>query len=388
MVAALLMVLAAGLGVVPAATAGTDTQAFRDGAVRADSPAAGGLDREARPRIVGGTVLTSNASAAHTVAIQTQFGPTTFGGCSGTVLDALHVVTAAHCFVKDGMVATAENVRLGVGHHDIATPEGRAATTVVAAAALRVHPLYRASSFPDDIAVITLAAPLDLSTGKVAALPMVPVGTYLASGTAVRVTGFGASSSEAHDFGTLRSVTMRSQTAGLCGTDAPAVMLCTFRRGHAACEGDSGGTAAIDSGRVLVGVTDTAIKDCAAGLNLFANVAAPEIRAFIDAALAEQTLTPEQIQVAPRGGRTIRVTGTTRVGRLITCRRGTWSGKPRFRYSFVRIKGKREQSQKLNRKKTYRLQPSDRGWRITCAVEASNAGGTGVSLSPTLRTVR
>lgn len=344
---------------------------------------------QATPRIVGGTVLNGNASAPYTVAIQTQFGDSAFGGCSGTVLDAQHVLTAAHCFVRDGVVAPAANIRVGAGYHEIVSETGRAAVTVANVATVRIHPRYDSAAFTDDVSVLTLAEPLDLSTGRIAALPMAPVGTAVSSGTRIRVTGFGVSSSLVNDFGTLRSVNTRSQFPSLCGVDAPAVMLCTYRANHAACEGDSGGTAALGGGKQLVGVTNTAVKDCAAGLNLFANVAAPEIRTFIDAALGEITLTADQIPFAPRGGSTVRVAGTVRPGRTIKCLRGSWTGsKIRYRYSFLRFKGNRAQSTALSRNRTYRVRDADRGWRIGCAVEAANEGGTGVTLGRTLRAVK
>lgn len=377
-----LTVALAVVGVILPATAVATSQAQAAPVFR-DTPQA-----QASPRIVGGTVLNSNASAPYTVAIQTQFGDAAFGGCSGTVLDALHVLTAAHCFVRDGLVAPAANIRVGAGYHEIVSEAGRASVTVAEVATVRIHPRYAPAAFTDDVAVLTLTAPLDLSTGRVAALPMVPVGSTLAGGSRVRVTGFGVSASLANDFGTLRSVNTRSQFPSLCGVDAPAVMLCTYRAGHAACEGDSGGTAAINGGKQLVGVTNTAVKDCAAGLNLFANVAAPEIRTFIDAAVGEITLTADQIPIAPRGGSTVRVSGTVRPGRTVTCQRGAWTGsKIRYRYSFLRFKGSRAQSTALSRKRTYRVRSADRGWRLSCAVEASNIGGSGVALGRTLRAV-
>lgn len=380
------LALVTGLGLTASASA--DGQRFAPSSLADRAPAAPSTSGRAAPRIVGGTVLASTASAPYTVALQTRFDADTYGGCSGTVLDATHILTAAHCVVHGETTATPADVRVAAGTNDLLSDTGIAGAIVAAVAAIRVHPHYVASKYADDVAVLTLAIPLDLTTGRVGALPMAPVGTYVDAGTAIRVTGFGVSSSKVADFGTLRSVNTQAVTAGLCGTTAPGAMLCTFRSRRAACEGDSGGTATIGKARTLIGVTDLAVKDCAAGLNLFANVAAPEIRSFIDAAVAEQDLTREQIPLAPRGGRRVAVTGTLQVGRTVTCKPGHWTASPKFRYAFFRIKGDREQAMKLSSRRTYRLRSSDRGWQLGCAVEASNAGGTGVSLSRTIRTVR
>lgn len=382
---ALVVALAATLGLATAATA---DQRFAPSSLADPAPANAAPSGRATPRIVGGTVLRSTSSAPYTVALQTRFSAKESGGCSGTVLDPLHVLTAAHCVVHEGTAATPENVRVAAGASDLLSDAGFALATVATVARIRVHPHYVSSEFADDVAVLTLAAPLDLTTGRIAALPMVPVGTTVDADRAVRVTGFGISATGADDFGTLRSVTTRTVTAGLCGTTAPGAMVCTYRDQHAACEGDSGGTATIGSPRKLIGVTDLAVKNCAAGLNLYANVAAPEIRSFIDAAVLEQDLTREQIPIAPRGGRKVKMIGTAEVGRTVTCRAGSWTASPKFRFAFFRIKGNAQQATELGRKRTYRLRSSDRGWQFGCAVEASNAGGAGVSFSRTVRTVR
>lgn len=378
--------LAAAVGLAAPAAATPLAPAFQP--LLADAPAqARTAGDPATPRIVGGTELKDTTSAPYTVALQTKFGAK-YGSCSGTILDPTHVLTAAHCVVNDGAVAAPADVVVAAGTANIRTEAGLAGATVAPVAKVRVHPRYRSNAYPDDVAVLTLGVPIDLTGPRAQALPMVEPGTYVDAGRRVRVTGFGVTSSRRSDFGRLRSVYQGAVTAGQCGTDAPAAMLCTYRRKHAACSGDSGGTATIGSPRRLVGVTDIAVRDCAVGLNLFANVAAAEIRVFIDAALAEQDVTEGQTPLSPRGGLRVRVAGTARVGRTVSCVRGFWGGAPEFRYAFFRLKNGRERDTRMSTRKTYRIKASDRGWRIGCAVRATNGGGTGVGVSRAVRTIR
>jgi len=350
------------------------------------------------PRIVGGTRLTDPAQAPYTVAIFTAVTATSGEGCSGTVVDPTHVVTAAHCF--DGVRATPPQVTVVAGstsYYD--APKDPGATTV-GVLAVRTHPRYRPEEFDDDVAVLTLARPLDLASGRIAALPLPAVGSsilprdeYAYASRAVQLTGFGVTGTGIEDFGLLRSVDVGAIPIGFCGggtgkgaagTDAPAILLCSEQQGAGACQGDSGGTAAVGAAgsRVLAGVIDTSGADCQEGRNLYANVAAPEIRTFVDAARQERDLTPEETPLSPRGGGNVKLAGTAAVGRTVTCRRGSWRSGARFRYAFVFVKGKRERNRGLRTKRTYTLRPSDRGWSVSCAVQARNAGGTGTTFWP------
>lgn len=355
----------------------------------------------ATPRIVGGAPVTDPAQAPYTVAIFTSTTATAGEGCSGTVVNSTHVVTAAHCFIEsDGTKATPAQVRVVAGttnYYAAATDPGAATVGVLA---VRTHPRYVPSEFDDDVAVLTLATPLDLSTGRIAALALPSMNTavlprdkYAYTSRRVQLTGFGVTGTGSNDFGTLRRVEVGAIPIGFCGagsgqdpagTDAPAVLLCSEQPGAGACQGDSGGTAAVGTGasRVLIGVIDTSGADCREGRNLYANVSAPEIRAFIDAALREQDLTPEETPLSPRGGRNVKLTGTAAVGRTVTCRRGSWRSGSTFRYAFVLVKGRQERNRGLRAKKTYKLRSSDRGWSVSCAVVASNAGGTGATFWP------
>jgi secreted trypsin-like serine protease len=368
-----------------AAAAPSQAAGWQDGVFGGGS----GGDR-ATPRIVGGTVLPSTADAPYTVAIQTQFGDGT-GGCSGTILDAVHVLTAAHCVVEDnGTRATPDPVAVAAGTPDVTSTAGVATGAVGRVATIRVHPRHKAGGFFDDVAVLTLSAPLPLTPGRIEALPMAPSGTLVSPGRSVRITGFGITGPGNDDFGTLRAVDVRSVIGGRsCSNTAPGAFLCTQGSSKGACSGDSGGNATIGpaGARKVIGVTDIADSNCR-GLNFFANVAAPEIRTFIDAAVAEQDLTAAQTPLAPRGGRTLKITGTARVGRTVTCARGSWTRGTKFRYAFLLDRGSKQTNRGFRTKRTYRLRSVDRGWRVFCAVEVRNAGGQGISVARNSGVVR
>lgn len=397
--------LLAACAAVLAALGGTSTAAAASGdTVRLAPPAA---PVAATPRIVGGTTLPDTSQAPWTVAIFTSVSPTSGEGCSGTVVDSTHVVTAAHCFIEnDGRKAAPSQVKVVAGTTSYYGAPKDPGSTTVGVLAVRTHPRYDPAEFDDDVAVLTLATPLNLTTGRIAALPLPPVGSsilprdrYAYVSRAVQLSGFGITASGANDFGTLRTVGVGAIPIGFCGTgssrdaagtDAPAILLCSDRRGAGACQGDSGGTAAVGpvGARVLAGVIDTSGADCQEGRNLYANVAAPEIRTFIDAALREQDLPAEATPLSPRGGGNVKLSGAAIVGRTVTCRRGSWRSGSRFRYAFVFVKGAKERNRGLSSKRTYKVRSSDRGWSVSCAVQASNAGGTGVTFWPFAAKVR
>ncbi|MGE4428286.1 MAG: trypsin-like serine protease, partial [Solirubrobacteraceae bacterium] len=365
-----------GVGIGRSAVAPPAGKTLGDG--RAHGGTSG--DRTASPRIIGGTASAATADTPYSVALQVEFGANEYASCSGTIIDPLHVLTAAHCVREGGVVATPGNVLVAAGIANINDRASHASGQIIPAAAVRIHPNYRDDSFDADAAVLTLARPLAFNA-NVQALPLAPLNQVLAGGRKIKATGYGITATSADDFGQLRSVTTYTVPSGLCGVDAPAVMLCTFRTRHGACQGDSGGTGSL--GSVLVGITNVSAGRCEIGYNLFANVSAPEIRTFVDAALAGQDVTSAQIPMSPRGGQKIKLKGTKRVGSRVTCRRGAWKGKPKFRYLFFRMKGKRERDTKWSRSKLYRIRKSDRGWKIGCAVKATNAGGTGISATST-----
>jgi hypothetical protein len=104
-------------------------------------------------------------------------------------------------------------------------------------------------------------------------------------------------------------------------------------------------------------------------VNGFVNLAAPEIRSFVDG--SEQP--PPR---APRGGGGLVIHGVIVAGHTLTCEPGAWSDNPTFTYVF--INSVNEEVLQRGASTTYGLSAADVGRTIRCLLEASNAGGTGI----------
>ena len=107
--------------------------------------------------------------------------------CAGTLTTATTVVTAAHCVVDPGtgVEARTEQILVGIGRTLRSD-----ALRQVPIASIRVHPGYQPIEWINDIAVVTLAEPIDGVT------PLMPLqqfeqGSYAAAGTPATVLGWG-----------------------------------------------------------------------------------------------------------------------------------------------------------------------------------------------------
>jgi hypothetical protein len=263
--------------------------------------------------------------------------------CGGSVLNATTILTAAHCVTTGTSVRSASAYTVVAGITDGRTwqPGGPApsGSQVVPVSRIRVHPRYVAvPAYSNDVAVLTLGKPLKLSTARTRAIAMAPVGGAPAPGTSMLVSGYGAQSPGKTPNGKLysTSVAMLSDLDCLSAfkPNQTAGAFCAQGTNTGACTGDSGGP--LVAGGVLVGVVSAGIVDPATKSpctvsrpTLYADVTAPEVRAFIDG-----SGTPP---VAPllTGNPVLSSLNPPVVGSPITCAPGQWSGAASVTYAFV-----------------------------------------------------
>ncbi len=266
----------------------------------------------------------------------------------------------------------------GTSNIEVAEPEEQQIETED----IRVHPYFEYSTgagAPDDIAVLTLSEHLkfDSSVQPISLAAAAP-----GEDAQVNLTGFGRESPSVKAEGPLHSLGMTVGFSRPCGGEADAVFVCASSAGGSGCAGDSGSGLTSGSIATLVGVMDTdqlvGGESCLPGSNNgFVNIAAPEIRDFI-----EGSETPPR---APRGGGAV-IRAVPEVGHAMTCEPGSWTGSPTFVYTFVNSAN--QQTLQSGPGQTYQLTAVDVGRAIYCQVSASNSGGTGVGRTPALSAIK
>ena len=236
-------------------------------------------------RVEGGrAVSTVEAPWSVMIAITTDEGPREW--CSGSLIAASTVLTAAHC-----MKLTRERYRVYAGGRRVpsARPFGTLFAQIRSIREVREHPGYREipTGSVDDVALLELAAPFDVSGVRVR--PIAVADTPVAPAAELRFYGFGKPFDGQHlayrlglaPRGRQVPFTKLRQLAELCST-ASAVFRCGDSLEGAMCPGDSGGgLVTAQRPPTLVGVA-TASNGCERGkAGGFAEVTAPEIRNWI-----------------------------------------------------------------------------------------------------------
>ena len=172
--------------------------------------------------------------------------------CGGSIVSADWIVTAAHCL--PGMSAAGIEVLAGV------TSLGEPGSTRVAVQEIISHPQYDDSTLENDIALLKLATPLDLSGAEktLIALPFAEQSSsWPAAGDPATVSGWGNTSTTSAAYSAdlmavvVDVLTDPSETQ--CGSYPtngylPEQMLCAaeISLGKDSCQGDSGGPLAVE----------------------------------------------------------------------------------------------------------------------------------------------
>jgi hypothetical protein len=336
-----------------------------------------------RASVVGGTQADIQQAPWQVAVIQTRGRSSSL--CGGFIIDAVRVVTAAHCvYDQGGQQAPFESLAVRAGISNFLTPRASDSEQSRLVTSYRVHPgySYATNGSPDDIAVLLLDTPLDLTGGVARAIALPAAGTVFAGGEAVSLAGFGRQSANSNPDGTLNRMDGTLAEPGACGPNN-AVLLCASGTNSTVCSGDSGSALTIGSpDRVVIGVASTGPLSCrAGGTGAFTNVAAPEILRFVQGEDSPPT--------APRREERAVLSWpeAMQVGQTLTCSGGEWTGSPTFSYTFFDPEaGTTLQSGPAS---TYTLRLRDVGRTIACRASAANEGGVGTSQSePVFREVQ
>lgn len=310
---------------------------------------------------------------------------TTF--CGGSILDSTHILTAAHCTDAENTTNgyPAEIFKVLAGDSD--DKSSSAATQERAVASIRRDPLYTTSPIGDDVAILTLETPLELSAAKHAQpISLVASGATPAPGTSLNVSGYGKEQGSEADppTGELFSTTLTAIGSDACrnmvGPNS-AVLLCAVGSDSSFCEGDSGGALTEGSLPVQVGIVDFGSYECPVDRpNVFTNVAAPEIRAFIEGSESPP------VAARPISPPVITTTGSVQSAPVdfspLTCEAGGWSGSPSFSYTF-QTENTSAQVLQSGSSNVFTPSASLLGVPLVCVVRAFNSGGVATNRSAT-----
>jgi trypsin len=300
--------------------------------------------------------------------------------CGGSILDATHVVTAAHC-VYDKEPTPVSSIEVYAGVTAQASLGAGQAGTVVAAI---VDPEYDPNTHTHDAAILTLAPPgFDLARADIEAIPLTDVGFVPGAGVDMTTSGWGTMLMRAPNSGVntdpvadyLQIATHLHADAGCTGYADynPVLHLCAGGSGQGNCQGDSGGPLTIPVGGTpkLAGIVSAAAGCAYPGIPaLYTRVADPGIHAFLAARGVGYGGAAPFAKVAPS------IYGTATLGSNVGCDRGTWTGAYDYTYRWARGDGTT-----LGSSLTLLLKPADLGQTVRCVVTGTGVNGSTIAES-------
>jgi len=210
--------------------------------------------------------------------------------CGGTILDATHIVCAAHCVVGQSL----SSLEVVAGAHNI-KDTSESTQQRLRVKRLVYHPNYNGNTIQNDASIITLLEPIDLTGHRATALRLAPEG-HVPSGSCVN-TGWGNSNptggTQSIIPDALQKVVLNILDTATCSTIYAAInpihasMVCA-RNGalKGSCNGDSGGPLVCydqaDNQPYLAGIVSWGMQPCGQERypTVFGNVAF--LRPFLD----------------------------------------------------------------------------------------------------------
>jgi len=360
------------------------------------APPVASADPPASWRVIGGAPSTI-ATHPHQVGLVFASATSAFTGqyCGGTIVDARHVVTAAHCVESPGdepLEIQPADVEVFAGATTLSSAVPAQARRV-AVTKVSFFPGWDPRTFDKDLAVLELAEDVVGPSADPDAAPATPAtpadGALLAPGAALTVSGWGNTSTTTNAFpDDLRAVDVKAVAEATCngptsyaGGVVAATMVCASDVGKDSCQGDSGGplVSGAPGSWTLVGVVSwgngCAVPDFP---GVYTRLTNPELNAFV----ANRASLPSRPVVA---GSTASVTGTPKVGATLTCTHGAVSGDgTSVSYTWVRapetvIPGATQS--------TYVPAAADLDRAVFCIATARNAGGYTTREAPPSATV-
>ncbi|HWI71591.1 MAG TPA: serine protease [Baekduia sp.] len=277
----------------------------------------------ATDRLIGGTNATSTDVPWQALVLP---GPYL---CGGAILDATHVVTAAHCVYDEdaGEITVPADITVHAGITDRHVMGQAPAVTGVS-----VYPSYNPSAQTGDVAVLTLAAPGFTFGSTVKAIALTAVGYRPAPTDDLTLSGWGSNvprspydtTTVPHAVDNLQVATTLHTNAGCATVYAPFpddLLLCAGEENLDACQGDSGGPLAVTiSGTPALAGIVTGGAGCAwAGFpGYYARVANQGINDFL-AQRGVGYAVEDPVNVTPPS-----ITGAAKPGGTLTCDLGHW----------------------------------------------------------------
>ena len=235
--------------------------------------------------------------------------------CGGAIVDASWIVTAAHCVV--GFSGSQVDAHIG-----ITELRQRTAENAVDVAEVIVHPSWDANRFRNDIALLRLAAPINLdSSRQPIALPVgLDAAEWPAAGTPASISGWGATVFDGPASNVLRGAALQilggpgEVECGRYGGDFDtAVEICAGLPDASvdSCQGDSGSPLVVGVGGlpILAGLTSVGFECARVGFpGIYTRVSTflPWLQQYLPSA-AESPSAPQSVEVTPLAGERLRV---------------------------------------------------------------------------------